>query len=574
MQVQSIKLLPLQQKNKAADCKNKSISQNVPYVLGNLPYNNSYNTAFLGRKDWSDNEKAFFEFKKQFMKRIHKAEKNDSKAEWGFYTDIAQDPEVEKAESALDIYSDKELYQKFLSYKEKGISDPKLKKALDELLQDFERFTKNKKDLKRLNDKENAIETEVDAYRGKVNSKKYTNAKLEEMLATERNPRLLKKIYYARHVINASAVAPDLIKLIKARNKFAKKNGYDNYFSYIVKTNYRIDEKALFELMDDLDEKTAGIFSRMRAKADKELSKVFGVKVEDLKPWHRGLNLKDDPIGEAEKHIKSPESIKKAVLEVFKQMGWDTSKLPITLDLFPRKNKNQHDYCVTIDNKDVRILTNLSSSYESVESLFHELGHGVYSAGISDKLPYDHRGCHNGINEAIAILMESLPYNEDSTVKKLGIPHNLAQKLKIQKLSNDITAVRTALLYINFEKQMYVNPNQDLNLLWHNLAKKYLYRNTRPVLKNLWANIPHFLSSPGYYQNYLRAYLMTPQIYEAARKELGNLTENPETAEFFRSKLFRLGKSLEEDDLIKKFTGKPLSTDAFCREIKEVAKYI
>ena len=48
----------------------------------------------------------------------------------------------------------------------------------------------------------------------------------------------------------------------------------------------------------------------------------------------------------------------------------------------------------------------------------------------------------------------------------------------------------------------------------------------------------------------------------------GMLTKNNNTAEYLNSHLFKYGKSIEENDLIKQFTGKPLSASDFCANLK------
>ena len=59
---------------------------------------------------------------------------------------------------------------------------------------------------------------------------------------------------------------------------------------------------------------------------------------------------------------------------------------------------------------------------------------------------------------------------------------------------------------------------------------------------------------------------MAAHIYEAATKKLGPLTENQKTAEFFRAKVFRFGKSLNATEIIKHLSGKDLSVAAYCEQ--------
>jgi len=90
------------------------------------------------------------------------------------------------------------------------------------------------------------------------------------------------------------------------------------------------------------------------------------------------------------------------------------------------------------------------------------------------------------------------------------------------------------------------------------------------VQGNAWASVPHFLSHPAYYQNYLRADIMQAQMYDAASEKLGPLTKNNKTADYFKKKMFRYGASLKEDELIKKMTGKELSVDSYCKQFKDL----
>ena len=96
----------------------------------------------------------------------------------------------------------------------------------------------------------------------------------------------------------------------------------------------------------------------------------------------------------------------------------------------------------------------------------------------------------------------------------------------------------------------------------------YQMRSENEALDNGWATIPHFLSHPAYYQNYFRATIIKAQMYNYLVSKLGNLTENKSTAKILSEELFKYGMSLEENELIKKLTGKNLSVDDFLKSLK------
>ena len=116
---------------------------------------------------------------------------------------------------------------------------------------------------------------------------------------------------------------------------------------------------------------------------------------------------------------------------------------------------------------------------------------------------------------------------------------------------------------------MFENPEQNLSQLWHDLKCKYTGANKEEELNNEWATIPHYLSHPAYYQNYFRADLMKAQMYKFLKKELGNLTENNNTAKYLNEHLFKYGISKEENELIEMFTKETLSSKALCESLNE-----
>ena len=61
---------------------------------------------------------------------------------------------------------------------------------------------------------------------------------------------------------------------------------------------------------------------------------------------------------------------------------------------------------------------------------------------------------------------------------------------------------------------------------------------------------------------------MKAQIYNHLHDKLGNITENNNTAEYLDNNLFKYGLSIDENDLIEKFTGEPLSSKALCENLK------
>ena len=229
-------------------------------------------------------------------------------------------------------------------------------------------------------------------------------------------------------------------------------------------------------------------------------------------------------------------------------MGYDIEKLEkegkLTLDLFARKGKNTHGFCFGVEaGRDSRILANLINNVSSLDTLNHELGHCVYDLGISTELPFlDRRASSPAVTEAIAMMMGDIIKTENVLAKI--VPDELLKRFKDKHKEDEAAFVARSLLIIDFERELYNNPDQNPAELWKNLSKKYLNRDCETG--NEWASIPHYLSHPAYYQNYFRANLMKVQIYNYLVSVLGYLTENKNTAEFMNKNIFAFGASIEE----------------------------
>jgi oligoendopeptidase F len=246
-------------------------------------------------------------------------------------------------------------------------------------------------------------------------------------------------------------------------------------------------------------------------------------------------------------------------------MGYDIDAMvkqgSLTLDLYPRKGKNTHGFCFGVKaGKDSRILANLSNNVISLDTLNHELGHCVYDLGLSLSLPFmDREPASSAFTEAIAMMMGDIMKLENVL---LGIvPEEILNKFKNTHSEDEANFVSRSLLIIDFEKELYANPEQSPADLWHGLKIKYLNRDEEP--NNEWATIPHYLSHPAYYQNYFRATIMKAQIYSHLRSKLGNITENKSTAEYLKNNIFSFGSSINEYELIHKLTGKPFGITDF-----------
>lgn len=311
-------------------------------------------------------------------------------------------------------------------------------------------------------------------------------------------------------------LSADMKDLIITRNRYAQEAGYTNFYDYLLEERHGIKTTTIKNLLNQLYEK---------------------IKDIDVPPMESGrldINL---------------EKLIEITKDTYKNMGFDIDEYvksgKLTLDLLPRQNKSSLNMCCIINpSEDVRISTNMDNSVHGSNVLFHELGHAMLELNINLENKFFGKNSQ-ALNEALAIMMELLPFKENilnHDTKSIIIPYLLR-----------------LLRYTEFELKMYENPEQDLKQLWYELSVKYKQYDKDPEPSDKWAAVTHYITHPVYYQNYVRAFIMQAQLYNYLKSNLGNLSENPQTAEFMKEHIFKLFMSENENDLIKKITGEELS---------------
>lgn len=564
--------------------KNKIQSQEIQEEKSKAqtyaPFNTAYVTPFINNVSYTQNEKEFMAYRDKFCEALKEVDTEYNKADWNFY--INSTPENANTLNIVagmydEIYSDQEAYDKFKEFNEKGIQDEKLKEHMDILLNNFasvldiEETEELPQEVSDENNKRVSVDEISQIFNGfkpEIDGKKVTQEDISDIYKKSMDVELRKKAYIAENS-SGDAIADKMIELVKQRNETAQANGYNTYYEMMLE-EYGTNEKDLFKLLDDLDKKSDAIYKNFRQSINEDICKKFGITPEEIRPWHSGF-LEDGSVDKETDKFFTKDNLLPIATEMYTKMGWSIDKMPITMDLFPRDNKNGHGFCFQVEaGKDARILANLYDDRASMETLLHESGHAVYDIGLPTNIPYfDRNPASSVMTEAVAMLMESLPAREGTYAKQLGMPKELNDKLELDRLEGLTSFVKNYVFYSNFEKQLYENPDQDIKKLWFDMRQQYLGVNPPDELNNEWATVPHFLTHPGYLQNYLRAEVMAAQIYDAAHEKLGNLTETTQTAKFFQENIFKYGSSKTENEIMKIATGKELSAEAFCKQIEE-----
>ena len=136
---------------------------------------------------------------------------------------------------------------------------------------------------------------------------------------------------------------------------------------------------------------------------------------------------------------------------------------------------------------------------------------------------------------------------------------------------------RWAQVMLRFEKELYANPDQDLNKLWWDLVEKYQMVK-RPDGRNKpdYASKIHVVSAPAYYHNYAMGELFASQVHATVARNVLKTTpgkaqyvNKKEVGDFMRTKVFAPGRTMAWNALTKHATGEDLNPKAFAAEFRD-----
>jgi len=523
---------------------------------------------------------------KQFLEEQNKEINELQKKSNTLYFDAivsGKDELYEKYEkSALKIegfFHNKENFEKIKKFMKEGIENLLIKRQLILLHKSYLGSQGNIDLLKKILEMSTKVEKNFNTYRAEVNGGKLTDNEIKEVLKKEKDSEKLKQVWEASKK-QGKIVEKEVLEIIKLRNELAKSLGYENYFKMSLELNEQKEEE-INNIFLDLEEKTNKPFEEIKKEMDKVISKKCGIDISKLKPWHyQDLFFQEGPeIYDIDFDEFYKEDIIEKAIRFYDSIGFDVRGILEKSDLYEKPRKYQHACCINIDNNgDVRTVQSVKNRESWMDTILHELGHGIYEKNFDSNLPFLLRGnAHIFVTEAIALLFGRNSKNSNF-IKRFCKNIDETKLEKISELGEkklrikEIVFSRWCQVMYNFEKELYKNPEQDLNKLWWELVKRYQRLNFSRDSPD-WASKIHLVDAPVYYHNYLLGELLASQLQSYIVKNILKQRDvkNPnynkkEIGGFLKKKLFKKGKTYRWDELIQKATGEKLTTKYFTEE--------
>ncbi|HEX2970373.1 MAG TPA: M2 family metallopeptidase [Bacteroidales bacterium] len=425
------------------------------------------------------------------------------------------------------------------------------------------------------------METEISRkygnFRANLNGKAVTDNEVENILRNSTNSVELQKAWEGSKMIGPE-VADDIIKLVKHRNLIAKKLGFNNYHEMSLKLSGQ-EPSEVTAILDELDNLTKEGFVKLKNEIDMYFSKRYKVPAGQLQPWHyQNRYFQEAPeiySVDFDKYYEKQDPVK-LVSTFYAGIGLDAEPVLSKSDLYEKPGKNQHAFCTDIDRAgDVRALTNIRPDSYWMNTILHELGHGVYSYYNDRDLPFTLRdAAHAFTTEAIANLFGRFATDPGwmygmgiiDEKERDAINENSRMALRLQML----VFSRWVQVMYHFEKSMYENPDQDLNKLWWDNVEKYQLLK-KPEGRNMpdWATKIHVALYPCYYHNYLLGEMLASQLYSYITT---NVTTNKSfvndkaVGEYLKKYVFQPGSRYYWNEMIERATGEKLTAKYYAEQ--------
>lgn len=480
------------------------------------------------------------------------------------------------------IYTNQEDFETIKRFRETTIEDPLVKRQIELLFLSYQWKQSDKKILEKIIEIQNQIEQKISKFRATIDEKSYTDNQIEKILSTSEESKEVKIARLASKVIGP-LVVDDILKLVELRNETAKILWYKNYHDMSLRLSEQ-DPEYISNLFDELDILTRDAFIQEKAKIDSYLTHKFAITQEELMPRH----YQNRYFQEAPKIYDidlDKYYVNKDIVELsrtyYKQLHLPVDDILHISDLYEREGKYQHACCIDINKiDDVRIVCNIQPNTKWMNTQLHELWHAVYDKFGDPTTPYLLRWpTHIFTTEAIAMLFGRFASNPQrikdilniSEDEKYTIADNCFDTLRLEQL---VFSRRVQVMY-RFEKQLYENPNQDLNTLWRDLVEKY-----QMIKRPIWRNEPdratkvHIATSPCYYHNYLLGEILASQLYyhivwkvlKSSEYRFQSFYNQHEVGEYLKKYIFYPGSKYHWNTMIKLATGEELTPKWYAKQ--------
>lgn len=422
-----------------------------------------------------------------------------------------------------------------------------------------------------LSDTANRLRTEIHAletklsdiqnkYRIEYLGREITTVEWSQILSKHESRETRKTAYLSRRGINKGLVDAGFLQLIELRKEFAHACGDKDFVSHRL-----ADDELTPDIFDSWKSECRTRKKAFEDRRDQLAQTCLGV--EKLMPWDFEF-LKNKLCSYNSAQVDMSDFLK-PITKTFGAFGFDISKLNLTFDVFPRKNKSEWGYNFTIETgRDSRILANVDNRFSSYWVLLHETAHGVHFLGLD---PDDHLmnlGVSGIVAEGFANFFGDLAYSKEFLCEIFpGDTESMVAAFSRVKHLQRLRATQEVALTV-FDHELYrreLRSLTDINALRWEVDRDLLGR--EPYADEpLWGFLIHHTSAPIYLHNYFLGDVMCENMKAVFQRRAGaSSVDRPcEFGKFWKEKVLAPSGRFPFLDLY----------DRICEEKLSIAPYL
>jgi carboxypeptidase Taq len=323
-----------------------------------------------------------------------------------------------------------------------------------------------------------------------------------------------------------------------------------------------------------------------------EVRQIFDELREELVPLIKEIGDAGE-IDDSFLHAEFDQDAQRAFsLDVLRRFGYKEDEW--------RLDQTPHPFMNTPGHRDIRLTTNFRP--DDLSSLFgtmHEFGHGVYEWGVDESLARTplHSGVSLGLHESQSRTWENLvgrsrsfwrffyPRLQETFAAQLGSVDEEAFYRAVNKVQSSLIRIDADEVTYNLHIILRFELEQDLiderlavadlpeawNAKMHDYLGVDVPDDAHGVLQDMhWAG-----GGFGYFPTYALGNVISVQIWDRAKEDLGDLDERFEQGEFgelrdwLREHLYRLGRKFTPQETIERVTGSPIDAKPYLGYLRE-----
>lgn len=539
----------------------------------------------MANSTWASPEDDFKKLRDEYLAKFKPLTIQSETAWWDANTtgsDEAFERRKQAQNALVELHNDREMFFKIKSLrKTHQIVDPILNRELDVMYRSYLPGQANRELQMKIIALESEVEKMFNAHRGEVDGKPLSENDIRQILSDTKESMQAEKAWKAYMQVGA-LVEAKLHELVGLRNDLANELGLPTYFALKLYLQ-EIDPDELEKLFDELDALTKEPFAELKKEIDSSMAVRFGIKTDQLRPWHygdlffqeapgiEGVNLDD---------IYKDKDLLALAKDYYNGLGTPAEDILQRSDLYEKPKKSPHAFSTNLNRADdIRVLCNLKPNLYWADTLIHELGHAVYDKYIGKDVPFLlHEPSHSLTTEGFAMMVGAMTKNEDFLVKALKLPPDQAagvvQSARSSLRAEKLIFCRWTQVMMRFERGMYGKPDQNLGELWWSLKGKYQLLNPpETVNRPDYAAKIHVVTTPVYYHSYMMGELFACQLHAYIAKNILGMDDPTKTSfygekkvgDFWKQKVFGPGNLYSWHEFTRQATGEPLSAKAFAR---------